>query len=73
MTPRFSLKAQGVDYRVYKLNPLGRIISGHWIEAESEAQARRMAHEMCDEATPSVELWQGARRLAILPCEEAAA
>jgi hypothetical protein len=60
-------------YRVYKLNAGGRIVSGDWIEAENEVAARTAAHEMCDEATPMVELWQGARRIATLPCEDEAA
>jgi hypothetical protein len=59
-----------VQYRVYKLNLAGRIVSGHWIEAENDGQARVKAHEMCDNATPAVELWQGRRRVALLPCEE---
>lgn len=59
-----------MHYRVYKLNPAGRIASGDWIEADNEDQARAMAHAFCDEATPQVELWQGARRLAVLPCSD---
>lgn len=60
-----------MNYRVYKLDPRGRIVSGHWIEAQSEEEARDMAHALCDVATPAVELWQGARRIASLPCEPA--
>jgi hypothetical protein len=60
-------------YRVYKLNPAGRIVSGEWIEAANDAEARTRAHALCDAATPSVELWLGARRVAVLPCEDAAA
>jgi hypothetical protein len=59
-----------VQYRVYKLNQAGRIVSGEWIEATDDGQARAMAHEMCDDATPSVELWQGRRRVAELPCKD---
>ncbi|MDB5445398.1 MAG: hypothetical protein JWQ97_715 [Phenylobacterium sp.] len=59
-----------MNYRVYKLNPAGRIVSGEWIEAATESEARRMAHALCDETTPSVELWQGARQLAVLPCSD---
>jgi hypothetical protein len=58
-----------LHYRVYKLNSAGRIVSGEWIEAESEPEARRLAQAMCGEGTPSVELWQGAQKLAVLPCE----
>jgi hypothetical protein len=56
-------------YRVYKLNPAGRIVSGDWIEAQDETTARRLAHEMCDAVTPAVELWQGPCRVGVIPCE----
>jgi hypothetical protein len=59
-----------LHYRVYKLNARGLIMSGEWIEATSDAEARRLAHALCDEATPTVELWQGPRRVAVLPCDE---
>jgi hypothetical protein len=62
-----------LDFRVYKLNAAGRIMSGEWIEAESEAQACELARAMCDEATPNIEVWQGARRVAVLPCKDDAA
>lgn len=62
-----------MQYRVYRLSPAGKIVSGDWIEAESEQQARSMAETFCEEATPVVELWQGARRVAVLPCHQAAA
>ena len=62
-----------VSYRIYKLNRAGAIVSGEWIEAEDEHDARRKAHALCDEGTPSVELWQGARKLGVFPCGDAAA
>ena len=58
------------NYRAYKLDPAGRIVAGEWLEAEDDLAARAAAHALCDEATPSVELWQGARRVAVLPCPE---
>lgn len=61
------------QYRVYKLDPAGRIIAGEWIEAPNDLEARAAAHALCDASTPSVELWQGARRIAILPCHDEAA
>lgn len=60
------------QYRAYRLTAAGKIKSGDWFEAEDEAHARRMAHEFCDADTPTVELWQGARFIARLPCDEAA-
>jgi hypothetical protein len=55
-----------VHYRVYKLSRAGAIVSGDWIEAESEQHARAQAETYCDEATPTVELWQGVHKLAVL-------
>ena len=57
-------------YRVYKLNPAGRIVSGEWIEAENEPQALAQAATLCGDGVPQIELWQGARRLAVLPCSD---
>jgi len=62
-----------VDYRVYKLNRTGAIVSGEWIDAEDEQDARDKAHALCDEGTPGVELWQGTRRVAVFPCSQPAA
>jgi hypothetical protein len=59
-----------VHYRVYKLNPAGRIVSGEWIEADNEPHARAQAQDLCGHGTPSVELWQGVRRIAVLPCDD---
>lgn len=59
-----------MHFRVYKLSPGGRNVSGHWIEAPSERDAESIAHDFCDQGTPTVELWQGAQRLAILRCED---
>jgi hypothetical protein len=55
-----------LHFRVYKLNPGGRIMSGDWIEAATEREARLKAHALCDRGAPTVELWRGAQRLAVL-------
>jgi len=60
------------SYRIYKLNRAGHIVAGEWIEAEGDAAAREVAHAKCDEATPKIEVWLGARCVAILPCDEPA-
>jgi hypothetical protein len=62
-----------LHYRVYRLNLAGRIMSGEWVEADSDAHARDLAHDLCDAETPSVEVWQGARWVATLPCQDDAA
>lgn len=57
-----------MHYRVYRLNPAGAIVAGDWIEAEDEPQARTQAETYCDGGAGAVELWQGTRKLAVLPC-----
>ena len=37
----------------------GKITSGHWLKAENTEEARKKAHERCDDAHPVVELWPG--------------
>lgn len=59
-----------MDYRIYKLNAAGRIVSGDWVTAPDEDEAMRLAQAMCDHATPTVEVWLGAQRLASLPCHQ---
>lgn len=62
-----------LNYRVYKLDPHGGIVAGAWIEAASDAEAMVVANAMCDEVTPTVELWDGSRKVAVLPCKDYAA
>ena len=62
-----------IAYRAYRHDKAGRFVSGDWIEAADDHEAKLAAHALCDEATPTVELWQGSRRVAVLPCNEEAA
>jgi hypothetical protein len=64
------MEARMTSYRVYRLDRAGRIVTGEWIEASDDSAARVSAHEFCNEATPLVELWQGKRFVAQLPCED---
>jgi len=57
------------SYRVYRLSRAGRIVSGDWIEAVDDAGACEAAHRLCDDITPTVEVWRGAQRVAVLPCD----
>jgi hypothetical protein len=59
-------------YRVYKLDRAHHIVSGEWIDAASDQEAIARSHELCDQATPAVELWCGPRRLGVFPCENSA-
>ncbi|MDP3495979.1 MAG: hypothetical protein Q8R82_22945 [Hyphomonadaceae bacterium] len=57
-------------FRAYVLDPSGHIVWGKWIEADDQAEAERQAHKLCDQGNPTVELWQGSRQLAEIPCVE---
>jgi hypothetical protein len=61
--------AKVLDYRVYKLNAAGRFVTGEWIAADDDGEARRLAHGMCGDGTPTVELWLGVSRIAVLHCD----
>ena len=58
-------------YRAYLLNPAGKFAWRDWIEAADQQEAEAKAHALCNEGAPTVELWQGGRLLAELPCESA--
>jgi hypothetical protein len=58
-------------FRAYLRNPAGRITWGEWIEAKDQAEAERLAHALCSDGAPTVELWQGKHFVAELPCETA--
>src|SRR5262245_49656978 len=62
-------KGVEVHYRVYKLNPAGGIVSGDWIEADDEADARAQAEAQCGRGVPTVELWHGARLVGRFACQ----
>ena len=56
-------------YRAYLLNKAGKIVWGDWIEADDEATAQARAHELCSQGAPMVELWQGPKLVAEIPCD----
>ena len=55
-------------YRIYRLAPTGKITAGEWITAQGDEDARQRAHELCNEITPKVEIWQGGRLVATVDC-----
>lgn len=57
-------------FRAYTLNAKGKITWGDWIEAADLEEARRKAHALCDRGHPTVELWQGAKKLDEVACKE---
>jgi hypothetical protein len=55
-------------FRAYLLDAEGKIVWGDWIEADSEEDAIVKAHALCKEGAPAVDLWQGDRPVAEIPC-----
>jgi hypothetical protein len=57
------------SFRLYFLDGAGRVNSAEWIDAADDAAAIERATERF--ATSHGELWQGNRRIATFPPEEA--
>lgn len=58
-------------FRAYMLNPAGKIVWADWIEAADLSEAEAKAHALCRDGAPTVELWEGSRRVSDIPCDEA--
>jgi hypothetical protein len=50
-------------FRAYLLDTQGRITWGDWIEATDEAEALEKAKALCREGVPTVEVWQGTKKV----------
>jgi len=57
-------------YRAYRVDRRRHIQSGAWLDAPTDAAARAQASELCDEATPTIELWQATRLVDEIECGE---
>lgn len=55
-------------YRAYLLNAAGRITWGDWIDAGDLEEAKAKAAAMCTAGAPTVELWEGPKKLAQFDC-----
>ena len=56
-------------YRAYRIDDRRRIRSAAWVEAHDDVQAKEQAAELCDNETPTIELWQSARLVDEIECE----
>ena len=56
-------------YRLFCLNSLGAIIAVNTVECEGDEEALVHAQAMLDGEAPchGIEIWEGARRVALLP------
>ena len=48
----------------------GAGINGQWLEASNHAEAKDRAEELCEDGVPTIELWQAARLVDEIDCEE---
>ena len=57
-------------YRAYRVDRRNRIVDGQWLDAPNDAAAKDQAEELCDDGAPTVELWQAARLVDEIDCED---
>ena len=57
-------------YRAYRVDSRRHIKSAEWIEAPSDQAATAKAEELCEEGAPTIELWQAARKVDEIDCED---
>jgi len=57
-------------YRAYRVDRTHHIQSAEWIEAPSDEHAVDKAEELCEEGAPLIEVWQAARRVDEIDCED---
>jgi hypothetical protein len=57
-------------YRAYRVDHRNRIVDGQWLDATSDAEAKEQAAELCEEGAPTIELWQAARLVDEIDCDD---
>jgi len=57
-------------YRAYRVDRSRHIRGAAWIQADDDQSARAEAEELCQEGAPTIELWQGARLVDDIDCDE---
>jgi hypothetical protein len=57
-------------YRAYRVDRRRHIQSAQWIEAPNDEAAIDQAEDLCEEGAPTIEVWQSARKVEEIDCEE---
>jgi hypothetical protein len=57
-------------YRAYRLDRHRHIKSAEWIEAPTDEAAAAKAEDLCEEGAPTIEVWQAARLVDQVDCED---
>ncbi len=60
-------------YRAYRLDADRQFRSGVWLDARNDADAVNQAEDLCDPATPYVEVRTSTRVVDEIECDEAGA
>jgi hypothetical protein len=55
-------------YRAYRLDKKGHFKTGCWIDASSDKDAKRKAHELCEDGTWGIEVWRDSQRIEEIDC-----
>ena len=58
------------SYRAYRVDRRRHIVNAEWIEAPNDAAATEKAEDLCEEGLPTIELWQAARLVEEIDCED---
>jgi hypothetical protein len=57
-------------YRAYRVDRSRHIQSAEWIDAPNDEAAVDKAEDLCEEGAPLIEVWQAARKVEEIDCEE---
>lgn len=58
------------NYRAYRLDPQKHIRSAEWLQAPTDEAALAQAEALCEEGAPTIEVWEHARLVDEIDCEE---
>ena len=57
-------------YRAYRVDHRHHIRSAEWLEAPNDEAAVEQAEDLCEQGLPTIEVWQAARLVDEIDCEE---
>jgi hypothetical protein len=57
-------------YRAYRVDNHRHIHSATWLDASNDVEAKDLASELCEDGTPTVELWQATRLVDEIKCDD---
>jgi len=57
-------------YRAYRVDHSKHIRSAQWLDAPNDDAAVDQAEDLCEEGAPIIEVWQAARLVEEIDCED---